>query len=132
MATKSYGSAAGLLDRFANVNTLSAVMGIFGTVGLAVQFLGASFSLALPVSYTFAGTDAVLVTVLAMAGAFASSETREFEMYEGWEKALVGVAAVVIVGNEYVTEISDIIMGDDWLQMAAFVVGLAAWFVVSR
>jgi hypothetical protein len=133
MATKSYGGMTdGLMDRFANVNTLTAVMGILGSVGLAVQFLGANFGMQLPVSYTLEGTDAVLVTVLAMAGAFASSETREFDHYESWEKILVGVAAVVIVGTEYTTEVSDIIMGDDWLRMAAFAVGIAAWLVVSR
>ena len=122
----------GMVDKFMNINTLSALMGIFGAIGLAVQFLGASFGIEVPVTYTLEGDVAVLMTVGAMAVAFASSDTRSLDYYEMWEKVLVGGAAVLIVGTQYITEISDIVMADDYVRLGAFAVGLAAWFVVSR
>lgn len=127
MATNSKS----ILSDYTQLNTLPAVTGVLFAVASSVQFLGATVSLSTP-AYTFDPAHAMLVSLLMLVVAFASSETKDWRHYDEWEQGVVGVAAITLVGTEYVPEIADLVMSSQGTQVGAFVLSLAAWGVLSR
>ena len=124
-------SSTSFLDDYTQLNTLPAVTGVLFAVASSVQFLGAQISLATP-SYTFDPAHAMLVSVLMLVLAFASSETKDWRHYDPMEQGVVGAAAIAIVGGEYVTEINDLVMTSTATQVGAFALSMVAWGVLSR
>lgn len=127
MATSS------IVRDYSQLNTVPAIAGILFAVAAAVQFLGASISIAHPVSYTFAGTEAVVVGLSMLTIAFASSDTKSLEHYETYEQAMIAIAGVTMIGMEYFTEVSDFVNSDPAVWgTAAFAVSMLGWAVVAR
>jgi len=118
-----------------DLNTVPALFGILFAVAAAVQFLGATISVAptADLSYTLEGTHAVGLSLVSLLVAFASSDTRSFEHYETWEQGAVALGALAIIGTEYVTEISDFLANNQpYTGLAMFAIGMMAWGILSR
>lgn len=128
-------SNRGMLSNYTQLNTIPALTGILFATGAAVQFLGASITIApaADMSYTFEASHALLVSLVTLVIAFASSDTKDWRYYETYEQATVGVAALFMVGAEYLVEISDLITNNEpTMGIVAFVVSMAAWGVLAR
>lgn len=123
------------MTEYAQLNTIPALAGIIFATGSAVQFLGASITIApsADLSYTFAANEALLVSLVSLVVAFASSDTKDWRHYETYEQALVGVAVVAMVGTEYLTEISDLVVNNEpTVGILFFGLSMGAWGVLSR
>ena len=130
MATSSLNNR---LRSYSQLNTIPAVLGILFAISAGVQFLGAQISIAVPMTYSFDPAHAMLVSLGVLVLAFASSETKDWRYYDAWEQVTVGLAVVVMVGQEYITEISEFIASNDPVTgVAAFVLSMAAWGVLAR
>lgn len=128
MATRSRSAYA----KYADLNTVPAVMGIVFAVTAAVQFLGATISFTTPV-YTFDPTHALVLGLVVLIVAFASSDTKDWRHYETWEQGAVALAVLLMVGNEYLVEIQDILtQNSPHAAYIAFVVSMMAWGILSR
>ena len=128
-------SPTGFLDQYKNLNTIPALAGILFAVSAAVQFLNATVSVApsADLAYSFAGTDALLVGIVSLLVAFASSESRDFTYLETWEQAAVAVTVAVMVGMEYTTEVADIMANNQPASgIVAFLVGMVAWGILAQ
>jgi hypothetical protein len=132
MAT-SYQNAGSFLSNYRDLNTIPALMGVLFAVASAVQFLGATISVTIPYTYTLSGVHAMVLSLVVLVVAFAASDTRSWEYYEGWEQAMVGIAVLVIVGNEYIAEITNLVANNNPAAgTIAFIITMAAWGILSR
>jgi hypothetical protein len=128
----------GMLKDYSHLRTLPAMLSVVYVVAGLYQFGGISdvtiMWLAGSGGYTLTAEHAALASVLTFAIAFASSETKNFEQYETWEMAVIGSGPLLILGEQYVTEISDFLLdlGDPLGLQLAFVVTVAAWAVAVR
>lgn len=121
-----------VLSDYTQLNTIPALSGVLFAVASAVQFLGASISLATP-QYTFDPAHALLTSLVVLVVAFASSDTKDWRRYETYEQGIVAVAVVTMVGSEYITEISDLIANNSpTAGILAFMISMAAWGVLAR
>lgn len=120
------------MDEYIDLNTVPALVGIAFAVSSAVQFELASVTVDV-LDYTPAGVDLVLLSMAALAIAFASSETKDFRYYSDQEKLAIAIGPVLIIGQHYVTEIADIIANNDPAGgVIAFALAMLSWGVVSR
>lgn len=134
MATRA-SSPMDFMDAYRDLNTIPALFGILFAVAAAVQFLGATISIAptADLSYTLEGMHAIGLSGVSLLVAFASSDTKDWQHYEPWEQGTVLIAVVAIVGAEYVTEISDFLVNNQpYTGVAFFAVGMMAWGILSR
>ena len=121
-----------LFKNYTQLNTIPAIVGIVFAVSAAVQFLQAEIMLGL-IDYSFDPAHALIVSVFALVVAFASSDTKNFQHYETWEQALVGLAVVVMVSAEYTTTGADFLVENEpHAGLLAFLVSMAAWGVLAR
>lgn len=104
-----------------------AILGLGFTAASAVQFVPNT-------SVTFYGESlggiAFLISLIALGVAYATNEPDLQDLDEIETAAVVGTAAVIL-GNEYVTGISDFIMGSDATMIGAFAVTFAGFYVMS-
>lgn len=122
----------GMLADYTQLNTIPAMSGILFALAAAVQFLDATFSLGI-ITYTFDPAHALLVSLGVLVVAFASSDTNDWRMYETYEQALVGLAVLLMVGAEYVTEVNDLLVNNSpTAGIIAFFVSMGAWGVLAR
>ena len=128
-----HNSMSETVSNYTQLNTIPALMGILFAMSAGVQFLGMQISIAIPASYSFPSTHAMLVSIGVLVIAFASSDTKDWRYYESWEQIVVGAAVVLMVGAEYIVEIDDFIAANDPITgIAAFLVSMAAWSVLAR
>ena len=121
-------------DDYMNMRTLPAMLSVVFIVFGAFSF-GAVDAITFNwFDYTFQNEHAVIVSLGAYVAAFASSETRRFESYEGWEQAAVAAGPIVIVGHAYVPQINDFILsiGDPLGNQIAFALTLVSWAVATQ
>jgi hypothetical protein len=66
--------------------------------------------------------------------AFASSETKQLDHYEDWEKIAIASGPVVILGQHYVGVIDDLLLslGDPLGYQLAFLLSMISWGVAVR
>lgn len=122
----------GVMADYTELNTIPAIMGILFATASGVMFLDATVTLGV-IDYTFSASHSLLVGMFAMIVAFASSETNDWRHYESYEQGIVVVATVLMVGSEYVVEISDMIANNSPVAgVIAFAVSVAAWGVLAR
>ena len=98
----------------------------FGGVGtITLNWLG---------NYTLTADHAIMVSLGAWVFAFASSETKELQYYEGWEKIAIALGPTVILGDYLTTEITDLLLsiGDPLGMQLAFLATVVSWGVAVR
>lgn len=121
------------VDEYSNLRTIPAVMGLAFALASLYQFGGIAV-VELPwLGYTLTSEHAVFVSMGALTVAFASSETRSFASYDTWEQALIAAGPLLIIGHQYVPEVTDLIAQQgDIGGMIAFAISLTSWGVVGR
>jgi len=121
------------MNDYANLRALPALLGvIFGIMSL-YQFGAVSEVEVLWLDYTLTTQHATLGSLFVFVLAFASSQTKQFEHYEDWEKVLIAASPVVILGNEYVGMIHDLVThSDPWTQVLAFLIAMGGYGVAMR
>lgn len=120
------------ISDYTQLNTAPALSGIAFAVAAAVQFLDTTITIGL-FDYTFDPAHAMVVSLIVLVIAFASSDTNDWRQYESWEQGLVAVAVFVMVGAEYLVEVSDALANNEpHMGLGAFLVSMAAWGVLSR
>ena len=62
-----------------------------------------------------------------------SSETRDFDHYEDWEKVLIGVPPVLMLAHQYTNFVADAMTAyDPWLAVFLWIASLVGWSVAVR
>jgi hypothetical protein len=75
----------------------------------------------------------MIVSLMALVIAFASSDTKDWRYYETWEQGVVAVAVFLMVGMEYLTEVQNLVTSNDPVgPLIAFGLAMAAWGVLAR
>jgi len=126
--------ASEMLSDYANIRTIPAVLGVAFVMASLYQFGGIT-QIDLPwLGYTLTTEHAALISVGAFAVAFASSETRDFHRYEDWEQAAIAAGPILILGNQYISELHNFLVGigDPLGLQLAFVVTVVSWGVTVR
>jgi hypothetical protein len=131
MATKNRS----MFSNYTQLNTIPALSGIAFAVASAVQFLGATFGIApsADLAYTLDPTHALLISLVALVVAFASSDTTDWRYYETYEQGIVALAVGLMIGQEYLAEVQDLLANNAPVAgIVAFAVTMAAWGVLAR
>jgi hypothetical protein len=123
-----------VVDDYKNLRTIPAMLGIFFAVASLYQFGGiATVDLQWGIGYTLTTQHAMFVSLAAYAVAFMSSETKEFQNYEDWEKAMIAAGPVILIGHQYWTWMGDQFAANDpTLPIIGFLISVAAWGVAVR
>jgi ABC-type branched-subunit amino acid transport system permease subunit len=110
------------------------MLGIFFAVASLYQFGGiATVDLQWGLGYTLTTQHAMFVSLAAYAVAFMSSETKEFQNYEDWEKAMIAAGPVILIGHQYWTWMGDQFAANSpTLPIIGFLISVAAWGVAVR
>lgn len=126
-------SMSGYASRYMELRTIPALLGIVFAIASLYQFGGISEVHITWIEYTLSEQHAMFVSLATLLVAFASSETKQFEAYEDWEKAIIAAGPVLIVSHQYVTEVSDIIATNDPTGgIVAFAISVMSWGVAVR
>jgi len=126
--------AKGMVSDYMNVRTLPATLSVAFILASLYQFGGIT-TVELPwISYTLTTQHGLMVSLGAFAAAFASSETKEFQYYEDWEKVAIAAGPGVILGQQYVTEVNDFLvsLGDPLGMQLAFLTTVVSWGVAVQ
>lgn len=122
------------LDDYTQMRTLPGLLSVAFFASTLYMF-GAVSSIELVwLNYTLGAEHAMLVSLGTYAVAFASSETKQFEHYEGAEQALVAAGPAIIVAYEYFPAFVDFLnsIGDPLGHQLAAVVCIVAWGVTVQ
>ncbi|WP_135827907.1 hypothetical protein [Halorussus halobius] len=138
MATRSSG-ARSMVSDYANIRSIPAILSVAFIAASLYQFGGISAIELMWLggangSYTLSTQHSLLVSLGAFVVAFASSETKSFEHYELQEQVLIALGPALILGNEYVTVVSDLLtnIGDPLGMQLAFVATIVSWAVAVQ
>jgi hypothetical protein len=124
---------SGKVSDYTHLRTIPAVLGIAFVVASLYQFGGMAEVTLSWFDYTLTAEHAAIGSLVIFAMAFMSSETKAFEQYEGWEKAVIGLAPVLILTHQYTQFVSDFAANNDpAVGMIFFVVTLVGWGVAVR
>jgi hypothetical protein len=123
-----------MMGDYAKLKTLPALLSVVFVIGGLYQFGGISeVHLNWGLNYTLTAEVATITSLAVFAVAFMSSETRQFEAYEDWEKVLIGASPVLIVGHQYVGFVNDLIVNNSpTMSIVAFAVTVVGWGVAVR
>ena len=122
-----------VLSDYAHLRTIPALLGIVFSLSSLYQFGGISQVNLTWLDYTLTSEAAMMGSLLVFVVACASSETKDFDYYDGWEKALVAAGPVLIVVHQYVGAISTFIANNSPVAgMLAFLITLTSWGVAVR
>lgn len=131
-SASSYGR--NLLSDYGNLRAVPAYLSAAFLVASLYQFGGLA-GIEVPwISYTLTTEHSIVLSLGAFAVAFMSSETKSFEAYEGWEQVGIALGPALILGNEYVTEVHDLLigLGDPLGMQLAFVGTVISWGIAVR
>ena len=133
MASSYSNSMGDALSDYTHLRTLPALLSVVFILAGLYQFGGISEVMITWLNYTLTAQHATFISLAAYAIAFASSETKQFESYEDWEKVAIALGPVVIVGYQYVPMIADLINTSSNLgPIVAFLATVVAWGVAVR
>lgn len=123
-----------MVNDYANMRSIPAMLSVAFIAASLYQFGGITEIHLDWLDYTLTTQHSLLVSLGAFAAAFASSETKSFEYYTQPEQLLIALGPVVILGNEYVTEVNDALLsiGDPLGLQLAFVATLVSWGVAVQ
>lgn len=131
--------ARNMVSDYANIRSIPAILSVafigaglyqFGGISaIELTWLGGANG-----SYTLSTQHSLLVSLGAFAVAFASSETKSFEHYDQREQLLIALGPAVILGNEYVTQVNDLLLdiGDPLGMQVAFLATIVSWAVAVQ
>lgn len=120
---------------YKNLRTVPALLGMVFFMSTLYQFGAFDHDIAFAwFDYTLTTEHAVFLSLGVYIVAFASSETRQFENYDGWEKLLIAAGPVLILGTEYLESLNDIVMttSDPWSMVAAAAIVLIGYGVAVQ
>ncbi|KOX91997.1 fibronectin [Haloarcula rubripromontorii] len=126
--------ASDMVSDYMNIRSLPAMLSVAFIAASLYQFGGIT-TVELPwLSYTLTTQHSLVISLGAFAAAFASSETKEFQYYEDWEKVAIALGPVVILGNEYIPQINDFLLslGDPLGMQLAFIATVVSWGVAVQ
>ena len=126
--------ATDMVSDYMNIRSLPAMLSVAFVAASLYQFGGIT-TVELPwLSYTLTTQHSLLISLGAFAAAFASSETKQFEYYEDWEKIAMGLGPAVILGNEYLPAVNDFLtsLGDPLGMQLAFLATVVSWGVAVQ
>ena len=133
MASSYSRSMSDTLSDYTHLRTLPALLSVVFILAGLYQFGGISEVMITWLNYTLTAQHATFISLAAYAIAFASSETKQFESYEDWEKVAIAAGPAVIVGYQYVPMVSDLINTSSNLgPIVAFFATVVAWGVAVR
>lgn len=118
---------SGVVSDYARLRTIPAVLGIAFTLSSLYQFGGITEVHLNWLSYTLTTSDAMMVSLGTFMVAFASSETKEFDSYERWEKILIAASPALVLTYETTQIVPDLLLGigDPACMVFGFMVTLA-------
>lgn len=126
--------ATNMVSDYMNIRSLPAMLSVAFVAASLYQFGGIT-TVELPwLSYTLTTQHSLLISLGAFAAAFASSETKQFEYYEDWEKIAIALGPAVILGNEYLPAVNDFLtsLGDPLGMQLAFLATVVSWGVAVQ
>ncbi|WP_336337256.1 hypothetical protein [Haloarcula brevis] len=126
--------ASDMVSDYMNIRSLPAMLSVAFVAASLYQFGGIT-TVELPwLSYTLTTQHSLLISLGAFAAAFASSETKQFEYYESWEKIAIALGPAVILGNEYLPAVNDFLtsLGDPLGMQLAFLATVVSWGVAVQ
>jgi len=126
-------SMSGMLSDYTHLRTLPALLSVVFVLAGLYQFGGISEVNLTWMNYTLTAEHATFVSLGSYAIAFASSETKQFESYEDWEKVAIAAGPAIIVAYQYMPTIADVINTTSNLgPIVAFLATVVAWGVAVR
>lgn len=118
---------------YTHLRTVPAVLGIAFAVSSLYQFGGITEVHLEWLSYTLTTEHATIGSLVIFSVAFMSSDTKSFDAYEGWEKALIAMAPILIVGHQYTTYLGDLVANNSPVAgVLCFAATMVAWGVAVR
>ncbi|WP_049910816.1 hypothetical protein [Halorubrum coriense] len=133
MASSYSRSMSDTLSDYTHLRTLPALLSVVFVLAGLYQFGGISEVMITWLDYALTAQHATFISLGAYAIAFASSETKQFESYEDWEKVAIAAGPLVIIGYQYVPQIASIINTNSNLgPILAFFATVVAWGVAVR
>lgn len=122
------------ISDYTHLRTLPALLSVVFVVAGLYQFGGISdVTIVWLDNYALTTQHAMFISLAAYAIAFASSETKTFDMYETWEQVLIAAGPLLIAGYQYVGFISDLVnTTSNTGPIVAFLLTVAAWGVAVR
>lgn len=136
MANHRSNSLGGHLEDWGQLRTIPAVIGMAAFL-TTIFFYGAFGNEPLEFAwfdYQLTDTHAVGATLGIYAIAFASSETRDFSLYETWEQALIAAGPVLMAATWYSDRVHEYVFmtADPWLQIGASALVLAGYWTATQ
>ena len=126
-------SMSGVLSDYTHLKTIPALLSVVFVLAGLYQFGGISSVEIVWASYTLTETHAMVASLGAYAIAFLSSETKNFEYYDDWEKVLILGGPALILAHTYSATVADLIATQSHLgPILAFLVTVASWAVAVR
>ena len=132
--TSSYSNSMGdALSDYTHLRTLPALLSVVFILAGLYQFGGISEVNLTWIDYTLTAEHATFISLAAYAIAFASSETKQFELYEQWEQVAIALGPVIIAGYQYVPQLAELInTSSNFGPIVAFLATVVAWGVAVR
>ena len=129
-----HNSMNDVVNDYKNLRTIPALLGIVFAVASLYQFGGiATVELMWGLNYTLTTEHAMFLSLGTFVVAFASSETKDFEMYADWEKGMIAAGPLLLIGHQYSTFLSNqFVTHDPVLPVIGFLISVAAWGVAIR
>ncbi|MFP8954838.1 hypothetical protein ACLI4Z_18030 [Natrialbaceae archaeon A-arb3/5] len=133
MATNNGLNPSGIVNDYANLRTVPALLSVFFAMASLYQF-GAVSDLHIEwFDYTLTSTHAIGGSLAVYLIAFASSQTKSFDHYEDWEKVTIASGPVLIIGYEYLPYLPTAIeYHDPATFVLAWLVAMASYGVAVR
>jgi hypothetical protein len=133
MASYSKSSITGLASDYSHLRTLPALLSLIFGVASFYLFGGTPELYLSWFDYTLTNQHALIASLAIFAVAFMSSETRDFDHYEDWEKVLIGVPPVLMLAHQYTNFVADAMANyDPWLAVLLWIASLVGWSVAVR
>ena len=127
-------SMNGMMNDYLNLRTLPAAIGIVFAVA-SLYLFGAISGLTFGwgIEYQITDTHALWVSLGAYLLAFASSETRDFDHYENWEKGIIAAGPALMVASQHWTWLYDTMAANSpHFAIVAFLISFASYGVLVQ
>jgi len=124
-------SLSGAVSNYSNIRTIPAMVSA-AFIALSLYQFGAidPISFNWGIGYTFAPSHGAFGSLGAYLIAFMSSETKDFQYYDDWEKVVIFLGPVLSFGWHYIPTVSE------WMlklgAQVAFIGVLLSWVVIVR